>query len=268
MTDKDSWGPWHKAGRHKTGPKPEKHNDPERRSSRNRPKKAARRRLLWWLVFLAVFFILANWLIPGFAITSAYEILAISTLIIVGSVVIVSLRLHYKEFFRYVALWAAIILVLAAAYAFRHEISYIADRIAGATFVSRGYVQEDAEGKAMVFERGRDGHFHIRAQINGEQVHFLVDTGATNVVLTRKDAEKLGIRPDAEQYFERYYTANGVVMAAPVLLDSITIGDTIHITSVRASVSESDLGVSLLGMSFLNRLGRIEISGDHLVIRQ
>lgn len=259
MTDKDPWRRIH--------PRNTDRNSPRRRPH-HRSGRSVWRRLLWWLIFLAGLFILANWLFPGFSINTAGEVLAISTLVVIGSVIVISLRLHYREFFRYVALWSGIVLVLAAAYAFRHEIAQIADRIAGSASVSRGYVQEDARGEAMVFERGRDGHFHIRARINDKQVHFLVDTGATNVVLTKNDADRLGIRPKPEQFFERYYTANGVIMAAPVMLDSITIGDTIHVSSVRASVSEGELGVSLLGMSFLNRLGSIEISGEQLIVRQ
>lgn len=259
MTDKDPWRRIH--------PKNTNRDSPPRRHQ-PRSGRTVWRRLLWWLISLAGLFILANWLFPGVTISSAGQVLTIATLVVIGSVIVISLRLHYKEFFRYVALWSGIILVLATAYAFRHDIAQIADRIAGSASVSRGYVQEDARGEAMVFERGRDGHFHIRASIGDKQVHFLVDTGATNVVLTRKDAEKLGIRPKADQFFERYYTANGVIMAAPVILESITIGDTIHMNNVRASVSEGQLGVSLLGMSFLNRLASIEISGERLILKQ
>ncbi|GGO06392.1 aspartic protease [Iodidimonas muriae] len=219
--------------------------------------------LAFWLFGIAFLLFALRWLFPGVSINSTGEVLAVATLVTIGGLIVLSLRLHYRDFFRNVAIWSGIVLVLAVAYAFRHEIGMVADRVAGVATSERGY----SAGDAMVFERDRNGHFLVRADISGREITFLVDTGASNVVLSPKDAQKLGINPRREQFFERYYTANGVVMGAPVILPQISIGDHIHIENVRASVTEGDLHMSLLGMSFLNRLGGFEITGERLTLR-
>jgi aspartyl protease family protein len=95
------------------------------------------------------------------------------------------------------------------------------------------------------------GHFMVQGQINGGRARMLVDTGATMVTLPASDAARLGI--DYRRGPIRYLnTANGVVPAYGVKLDSVRIGD-IELNQVDAVVQESGLPVILLGMSFLNR---------------
>ena len=97
------------------------------------------------------------------------------------------------------------------------------------------------------------GHFFTTGSINGGSVQFLVDTGATFVSLAASEAKRLGIN-----YLQgvrgRMQTANGVATAYRVKLDTVRIGD-ITINNVDAVVGENDaMGVTLLGMSFLNRM--------------
>jgi len=231
-----------------------------RRSTGRRPARPLKRIALWFGGVIG-FLLLLNWLFPGSAIDGPGDILAIVTAVAIGSLIIVSLRLRLSEALRYGMIWAGIVGLLAIGYAYRHELLGIADRVAASAVPERGY----QTGEAMVFERGRDGHFRVEAEVNGRPVTFLVDTGASNVVLSPADARRIGLDPAPDRYFERYYTANGVVMAAPVLLDKVHIGS-IRLTSVRASVTQSDLGVSLLGMSLLNELSGFRIEGDRLML--
>jgi len=220
-----------------------------------------RRRLLYWAGGLAALFLLLNWLFPEARISGPGQVLAILTLVTIGSVIVLSLRLRLGEAVRYTLIWGAILGGLAVVYAFRHDLVAVADRVAGSAVPERGY----STGDAMVFERGPDGHFRVRAEVEGTEVTFLVDTGASNIVLSSEDARRVGLDPAPERYFERYYTANGVIMAAPVLLDSVRIGS-IRTEGVRASVTQSELGVSLLGMSFLRELSSFRIEGDRLIL--
>ena len=95
---------------------------------------------------------------------------------------------------------------------------------------------------------------------------MLVDTGASSVVLTGKDAHVIGINPASTDFDVKMATANGVVLVAPVLLKEVAIGD-IVVRDVRAVVVPEDrLQVSLLGMTFLSKLSRFEVSGDRLIL--
>ena len=130
--------------------------------------------------------------------------------------------------------------------------------------------QESADnfGRSVHLTSRRGGHFFARAWINGRQIDVMVDTGATGVALTSQDAETVGVFVGASDFTRRSRTANGIVKSAPVILDSIRIGD-IEVDDVRASVSqEGRLHITLLGMTFLGKLSRVEIKGDRLVLTQ
>ncbi len=110
------------------------------------------------------------------------------------------------------------------------------------------------------------GHFGVAPTINGTRIPMLVDTGASSVVLTGKDAHVIGINPASTDFDVKMATANGVVLVAPVLLKEVAIGD-IVVRDVRAVVVPEDrLQVSLLGMTFLSKLSRFEVSGDRLIL--
>src|SRR3546814_8584767 len=113
----------------------------------------------------------------------------------------------------------------------------------------------------------RSGHFQFEELVNGTGVSFLDDTGASDVALSTSDARRLGFDLDKLSYTTPYQTANGVTMAARVKIDKIKIGD-IAVRDVSASIGRGNMDMSLLGMSFLNRIGSIEVKGDRLVLRQ
>lgn len=106
--------------------------------------------------------------------------------------------------------------------------------------------------------RGFDGHYALTLEINGTPVPFIVDTGASQIVLTQGDAARVGLDPDTLSYSGQAFTANGPVRTAPVRLRSLTLGG-ITDRDVFAVVNEGQMDTSLLGMDYLNRWGRIEI---------
>ncbi len=117
----------------------------------------------------------------------------------------------------------------------------------------------------IVLPRGADGHFHLTAEVNGAAIAFIVDTGATEVVLTRADAARAGFNASDLVFLGRARTANGEVRTAPVMIDQMVLGG-ITDRRVRAFVNEGEMLGSLLGMSYLARFTRIEIANNQLVL--
>lgn len=115
--------------------------------------------------------------------------------------------------------------------------------------------------------RAADGHFYLTLMVNDAPVNFMVDTGASAVVLRAEDAHRAGIDTRDLAYSGRANTANGMVRTAPVKLDRIGLGP-VSDRNVRAWVNEGEMDQSLLGMSYLERWGRIEIAGRNLVLER
>jgi aspartyl protease family protein len=112
------------------------------------------------------------------------------------------------------------------------------------------------------------GHFQADARVDGRDIGFMVDTGATVIALTEKDAARIGIRPFAGDYTVNVTTANGPAKAARAKIGSIDIGGVV-VRDVDALVMpDKELGTNLLGMTFLSRLKRFEYSGGKLVLEQ
>jgi aspartyl protease family protein len=96
---------------------------------------------------------------------------------------------------------------------------------------------------------------------------MVLDTGASAVVLTPEAAKAAGLPLEVLAYSINVETANGRARAAPVTLDRISVGG-ITERSVPALIAQpGQLRVSLLGMSFLNRLESWEVRGDRLLLR-
>ena len=110
-----------------------------------------------------------------------------------------------------------------------------------------------------------DGHYYMTAAINGKPVEFVVDTGASQVVLTQEDARRVGLNPSDLDFIGSANTANGLVQTAPVRLDTVQVGDMID-KNVRAVVNGGKMDGSLLGMTYLNRFEKIEISRGRLIL--
>lgn len=117
----------------------------------------------------------------------------------------------------------------------------------------------------VAFERGSDGHFYATLQLNGNDVTFMVDTGATAMVLSVEDARSAGIDTSGLSYILPTQTANGQVMSAPVRVDEVALGP-FRDQSVRAVVNGGELNQSLLGMSYLDRFSGFRSDGDRFYL--
>lgn len=166
-------------------------------------------------------------------------------------------------------LWAAIGLVLVGVYAYRVELGAVGDRVVEE--LQPGSVQTvtpGAGGRGTVVKiKKTEGHFIVKAKVNGRSVHMIVDTGASTVVLRSEDARRAGIQLNALAYTVPVETANGRAFAARVKLDKVSLGE-LTLDKVEALVTKPGaLHQSLLGMSFLSRLHSYEFSGNQLVMR-
>lgn len=135
--------------------------------------------------------------------------------------------------------------------------------LAAAEAPLRGAQGSDPEPAALL--KASDGHYWADGQVNGRAVHFLVDTGASKVSLTPKDAQRLGLDLAGLVYDQRVRTADGEGLAARVRLKSVTV-DGVRVADVDAVVIDRGLPSSLLGMSFLGRLSRFEATPSALVL--
>jgi aspartyl protease family protein len=117
-----------------------------------------------------------------------------------------------------------------------------------------------------VVEAGSHGHFVIDAVVDGVPLTFLLDTGASEIVLTLDDARQLGFLPQSLEFSQRFRTANGEVRGAPVRLRELRIGQ-FSLYDLDASVNEAPLAISLLGMSFLDRLNGYQVKDGRLILR-
>ncbi|MCO4848101.1 MAG: TIGR02281 family clan AA aspartic protease [Yoonia sp.] len=121
------------------------------------------------------------------------------------------------------------------------------------------------DGTTIVLPRARDGHYYLTLDINNVPIAFVVDTGATQVVLTQEDAKRIGLNPLALSYLSTANTANGTVRTAAVRLDTVSLG-AITDTRVRAVVNDGQMNGSLLGMSYLNNFDSITIKDGELIL--
>jgi aspartyl protease family protein len=124
--------------------------------------------------------------------------------------------------------------------------------------------QQMTETGQLVIPRAADGHYYPRLQIAGQEITFMADTGATSVTLSSEDARKLGIDLGSLAYVNRAMTANGPVQTAQVTLQDVTLGP-FHDATIRANVTQGDVGLSLLGMEYLGRFG-IQIVNDRMTL--
>ncbi len=161
------------------------------------------------------------------------------------------------------AIWLALIVALVLGYGYRHEAAAIGNRLIAELMPSRGAVLDGGE---VIFRERRGGHFVVDAEVNGVTVRFLVDTGASDVTLTPRDARRLGFDLQGLSFHRTYRTANGTVRGAPVRLGNVEIGP-ISLQNVRATVNAADMDLSLLGMSFLSRLSSYEVASGTLTLR-
>ncbi|MEO5614151.1 MAG: TIGR02281 family clan AA aspartic protease [Cypionkella sp.] len=170
----------------------------------------------------------------------------------VGGWVIVEYRQRLGQALRVAMAWGLIFVGLMAGYGLWADL--------------RRDVRSDqvVQADRVEIPRDRDGHYYLRLQVDGHEMEFMADTGATGIVLSPEDAASVGIDLGGLNYLGQAETANGVVRTARVSLDSVVFGP-FEDRGVTAFVNEAAMQGSLLGMDYLGRFS-IQISGDRMIL--
>jgi aspartyl protease family protein len=117
----------------------------------------------------------------------------------------------------------------------------------------------------VTLERNSDKHFYADASVNGQKVHFLVDTGASEIALTEDDARKAGLTVDPNKYELVGEGASGIVRGQYVELKDVQL-DGIRLGGAKAVIVQG-ANISLLGQPFLETVDEIVIRKDEMVLR-
>jgi aspartyl protease family protein len=129
--------------------------------------------------------------------------------------------------------------------------------------------EQESQGlDSVTVPRDRLGHFRIDGRVDGRRLDFLIDTGASLVVLTADDAASLGLHPGTSDYGVTLKTANGVVHAAATTLGMVEVGRIIMRDVPAVVMPDGVLSENLLGMSFLTRLRHFEYAAGKMVLEQ
>ena len=117
----------------------------------------------------------------------------------------------------------------------------------------------------VTLERSSDRHFYADADVNGQKVHFLIDTGASEIALTEDDASKVGLQVDPQKYELIGQGASGMVRGQYVELNKVDLGGIQQGNAKAVVVQGAD--VSLLGQPFLENVDEIVIRKGEMVLR-
>lgn len=176
-------------------------------------------------------------------------------LVAVGGYVLVESRRNLGRTLHQAAIWGVIFLGAVA-------IAGLWPAIQRAARVAEPVVTDDG----LEVPVAADGHFYVTALVNGARVRFVIDTGASMIVLTERDAMRAGFDTARLTFIGAAQTANGTVATAPVRIARFELAGAVD-TDVAASVNGGDLDTSLLGMSWLSR-HELTFSRDRLIIRR
>ncbi len=121
-------------------------------------------------------------------------------------------------------------------------------------------------GSETIVPMASDGHFWVEADVNGQTVEFLIDTGATYSGIGRSQAAALGIRPDPQQAPIELTTANGIITANIGRADSLRFGN-IEVRGLEVAVPQGvDKDTQVIGMNLLSQLASWRVEGNKLIL--
>lgn len=263
MTDSDKPSPWgrrpddRKADKRQLDSRSKRESDSSSNNAGRHPYDIGRRSrfptfVVAVIVFLFILVIAAWFLSDRFPGSGALGGLVYDGLLLafVGAGLWAHVRSSPGRALRHLASWVIIFGVMALGY-----------NIWTGLDAAKGLSGKDS----ISFRADIRGHYFVRADVNGVSVLFLVDTGASDVALTREDARRIGLPVDRLSYNMPYNTANGVAYGARVRLATIAIGP-ITEKNISGSVVKEGLDYSLLGMSFLKTLSGYKVVNGVLTL--
>ncbi len=171
-------------------------------------------------------------------------------------------ELPMKKIFEFTGLWVVFALVALILYSYRFEIIEIKDRVLSDLFPSKAI---NKNHKQLVLNISQDGHYYLNVKIKNYEVKFMVDTGASDVVIDERIALKLGYNLQNIKYDKIFQTANGQSAGASIYFDEVDVSG-VKFYNVQASITNADLVIPLLGMSFLQKFYKYEFYRDKLIL--
>ena len=164
---------------------------------------------------------------------------------------------------RHAAIWAGIVAVLALGAAYREELAGVASRV---RLAFSGGTPVALSARELAVPQNEAGAYVVIGKVNGQKVRFIVDTGATDTVLSPDDARRIGIPVDALRFVREIETANGVGRSAPYTAERLEVGP-VRFDDFEMAVNQAPMSASLLGMSFLSRLESFEFRQRRLILK-
>ena len=177
---------------------------------------------------------------------------AFLVVLLVGLVLTSLPRRNVGRAVRQLGVWALIFVGVTVAFGTLHDVR---NELPAQTYA----------GSVVEVPRGPGGHYFLTLTLDGTPVDFMVDTGATDIVLSHADAERVGIDADRVFFSGIAQTANGIVRTGSVRIDEVRLGP-IADHDVSVAVTEGEMPSSLLGMSYLERFGSIRIEDGSLTL--
>jgi aspartyl protease family protein len=247
---------------------------PDQRGPWEREPPEARRtiprgRFVLWLGLVAAVglgvWLLAK-LVPGGVASGedwAWIVRDVGLVAVVSTGILTAGRFRWAEKARHAAIWVGIVAVLLLGVAYRGELEGVAQRVRS-EFAPAFPVATGAHELVVTQDDG--GGFFVIGQVNGQPVRFLIDTGASDTVLSPADARRLGVDVAALHFDHVAETANGPGYGAPFTASTLAVGP-IKFANVPMAINQSPMNNSLLGMTFLRRLDSFEVRGSKLFLK-
>ncbi|MFC3051041.1 retropepsin-like aspartic protease family protein [Kordiimonas pumila] len=198
----------------------------------------------------------------AFPLTSSFDPYLVRSLIIVfifGGAAAFWSRASLVKIIKVAGLWALIIAGISLFYLYRSDLG---DRFM-ASIDPAGVTSTD---EGLIVHRSNDGHFWVRARLNGVPLLMMVDTGASNIVLSPEDARKSGFSNGTLSFRESADTAGGKVPFARATATTFVLGDSTYY-DVPLTINSAEMSGSLMGMSVLKNFSSVEFRGDTLILR-
>jgi aspartyl protease family protein len=231
-------------------------------------RKASRLGLYLWLgllgaAVLVIFLLNRSFPTGDNPMGDPYLVQTLGFLALASSGLLFIREINLKQTVRNILIWVAAGGVLIIGFSFQNELRDLGLRLRSQ--LVPGYPVQTGP-REITFSEGEDGHFHAYGTVNGTRIRFLIDTGATGIVLDPADAERAGIDVNGLRFDLPFSSANGVGYGASLVLTELSVGP-IRFSNVRASVNRAPMGSSLLGMTFLKRLKSYSVSDGKLILR-
>lgn len=211
---------------------------------------------LWWLATLFPNALASDW-------SRVSLVQWIGWLVLLSAAIVTGRRFTARETFRNILIWTGVVAVLAVGYTFRDELGYVARRVRSDIVPSYPVSSGPHE---MTLTASEDGSFYVHGVVNGLPMHFVIDTGATDIVLSPDDAKRIGLNVTELNYFHSFETAHGVGHGAPATVARLSVGS-FSLTDVPVTVNDTPMSTSLLGLAFLKKLDSFEVRGDRLTLK-